>query len=78
MPKTMKDSRARRWLMLGIGLLAPFALEWGLRTLRETPSVKPWLTYVNQAAINTGGYYYTDVEETAEADVHMRTVFGRR
>lgn len=71
-------SRARRWPMPLLGLPAPVALEWGLRSVRDTPPVRPLIHYVATSGINAGGYYYTDVAETVEADVHMRSAFGRR
>jgi len=78
MDVTHERSMARRWLMLLLGLLAPLALEWGLRSVREVPYVRPLIQHIAASGINAGGYYYTEIEETAEADVHMRSVFGRR
>lgn len=39
---------------------------------RELPYFKPIADYINENDINANAYYYTEVEEFADADFHMQ------
>lgn len=65
-----------RWAGLFFGLfliwvfmfvIAPWVEKW--------PSVKPIADFVEETGINASGLYYTDVEETSEAELNLRSTF---
>jgi len=39
--------------------------------LSEAPMVKPLMDVIEANDIDAGAYYYTEIEEFSEADVHM-------
>ena len=54
-------------LLLFIFVIVPF---WN-----DLPGVKPLADYIEESGIDAGALYYTEVEETGEAETHMRTTF---
>ena len=68
---------SQRLMALCLGVAALFAFERGLHTLQDAPLINTLVTYISESGIDAGAIYYTEVEETADADVHMRSAFGR-
>jgi len=40
--------------------------------VRDTPSVKPMADYIRERGIDASALYYTEVEETGEAEAYLR------
>lgn len=68
---------AYRIAALCLGIAAFFGLERGLHYLRDVPTINTLTTYIRNSGIDAGAIYYTEVDETADADVYMRSTFGR-
>lgn len=39
--------------------------------LQMIPMVRPLIAFIEARDIDAGAYYYTDIEEFSEADIHM-------
>jgi len=65
--------RWRAWtrFLVGLALLLGFAfglLPW----LARLPAVRPLTEYVEESGIEATGLFYTEVEESREAEMNMR------
>jgi len=54
-------------LLFFIYVLGPFMLQ--------SPMIKPIAIFIEENEINANGYYYTDVAEFSDAEMHMRNTF---
>jgi hypothetical protein len=75
-PKPM--DRLYAWLkLIGItaGVIAFFVVLGPIG--RELPLFKPIADYITEHDINANAYYYTEVEEFADADFHMQNFVVR-
>ena len=57
-------------LLLSIFLIWVFMFVIGPE-LERIPLVRPLITFIEARDIDAGAYYYTDIEEFSEADIHM-------
>jgi hypothetical protein len=65
--------RTRRWMGLGVALGAMWVmvyvvLPWG----QNLPFVRPVMQIIADADIDAGTYFYTQSEETAQAQMFVR------
>ena len=61
-----------RWARLFIGLfiiwlLMTYAAPWG----RQTATLRPIMDFIEERNIDATAYYYTDIEEFAEAEINI-------
>ncbi|MCG8470262.1 MAG: hypothetical protein MI742_00195 [Desulfobacterales bacterium] len=67
-----KESNQKRVLKLILCLVAVGAVIWGTGPLlNDWKVVKPLITFIEDRDIDAGAYYYTDIEEFAEAGLNM-------
>jgi len=64
--------RLRRWARLFIGifilwLLMAYVAPWG----RQTAMFRPMMDLIEERGIKATSYYYTDIEEFAEAELQI-------
>lgn len=69
------SSMIRKWafLLLGFFLIGIFMFviaPW----IREMPAVKPIADLIDERDLDAGALFYTEIEETSEAEVHLRGV----
>ena len=62
----------KRWAGLCIGLLIiwllmNYAAPWG----RQTATLRPIMDVIEERGIDATAYYYTDIEEFAEAEIQI-------
>ena len=57
-------------LLLSIFLIWVFMFIIGPK-LQKVPIVQPLFAFIEEHDIDAGAYYYTEIEEFSEADVHM-------
>ena len=62
----------RRWIGLFIGililwLLMAYVAPWG----RQTATLRPMMDIIEERGIKVTSYYYTDIEEFAEAEINI-------
>ena len=62
-------------LLLSIFIIWIFLFILGPR-LQLIPMVRPLITFVESRDIDAGAYYYTDIEEFSEADIHMNNTMA--
>ena len=63
----------RRWLAFLLGLVAIFLFVFGfIPWVSNTSAVQPLTRYVEESGIDAGALYYTEVEETGDAETFMR------
>ena len=67
----------KRWvsLFLGIGVILTFAFgiaPW----LEQRPAIKPMVEFVEESGIDASALYYTEVEESGDAEMHMRSTMA--
>lgn len=67
------SGRLLRWgaLIAWIGLIWLFVFVFA-PAMRDSPSVKPMADYISERGIEASALYYTEVEETGEAEVYLR------
>lgn len=63
----------RRWaaLLFGVSLILVFMfgiVPW----VERLPSVRPLVEFIEESGINVQGLFYTEVEETGDAENYMR------
>jgi hypothetical protein len=61
-----------RWIALFIGILILWLLmayvgPWG----RQTETLRPIMEFIEERGIDATAYYYTDIEEFAEAEMNI-------
>ena len=70
---TKAVSLARRLTRLVVCVLAVLAFIFVLGPwIAALPAVRPLAELIERRGINAGGYFYTDVEEFSDAEVHIR------
>ena len=62
----------RKWL----GLFLGFFLVWIFMfiiapAIEKTDAVKPFAQFIEDSGIDAGALYYTEIEETAEAEMYL-------
>ncbi|UCG78040.1 MAG: hypothetical protein JSV21_10830 [Nitrospirota bacterium] len=67
-----------RWAMM----LFCLAIVWlfifvAAPAMQSSPMVEPLAVYINESGIDAGALYYTEIEETSEAEVYLRSVLKR-
>ena len=67
----------KRWLylFLGIGFILIFAFgiaPW----LEQRPAIKPMVEFVEESGIDASALFYTEVEESGDAETHMRNTMA--
>jgi len=66
----------RPWLGLALGLaLLVFFIFVAAPWINKLPMVRPLAEYIEKTGMDAGALYYTEVEETGEAEMHMRETF---
>lgn len=70
---------ARRWagFLLGLALIWAFVFvlaPW----LQKADAVRPLAEYVRETGIDASALYYTEVQETGEAEMNIRDTFKYR
>lgn len=68
----------RRWLTLGLGMaLIWFLTYWILPWGQTLPHVQPVMKIISEANIDAGMYFYTQSEETVQAQTYVRQALRR-
>ena len=63
----------KRWAALGLCLLVLWVFVFVVAPLLEqVPAVGRITSYVERSGIDASALYYTELEETAEAEMHLR------
>ena len=63
----------RKWAALAAGLAVIWAFVFVIApTLQKTEMVRPLAEYVRESGIDASALYYTEVQETGEAEVYLR------
>jgi hypothetical protein len=76
--QTSRGSRLRAWLGLAFGLGLLWAaiyivLPWG----QTLPYIQPIMQAIEESDIDAGTYWYTQSEETAQAQMYVRHAIRR-
>jgi len=64
-----------RKIFLAVGILLVFIYVIGPLGL-NSPVIKPIADFIEENDINANGYYYTDVAEFSDAEMHMKNSLG--
>jgi hypothetical protein len=69
--------KTRGWgtIFLTVGILILFIYVIGPMGL-NAPMIKPIADFIEANNINANGYYYTDVAEFSDAEMHMKNSMG--
>ena len=63
----------RRWRAFSLGVLLLLAALFGItQCVERVPLVKPLARFILDSGIDAGALFYTEVEETGDAETHMR------
>lgn len=63
----------RRWAALVMGLLALLLFMFVfVPWVQQFPMVRPLAVYIEESGIDAGALFYTEVEETGDAEAFMR------
>ena len=72
-----QSSTLRRWLSLGvwIGLVWAFTFVLCPAIVRSSPEMTAMAEFIDMTGIETGEFFYTDVEVCGDAELGMRSTF---
>ncbi len=63
----------RRWAALLLGVMLILGFMFGIVPWAERlPFVRPLVEFIEESGINVQGLFYTDVEETGDAETYLR------
>lgn len=66
----------RKWAALAAGLAVIWAFIFVIApALQKNEMVRPLAEYVRESGIDASALYYTEVQETGEAEVYLRDAF---
>jgi hypothetical protein len=65
--------RLRRWAAFAAGIAVIWAFAFVIApALQENDMVRPLAEYVRESGIDASALYYTEVQETGEAEMYLR------
>jgi len=74
-----EPSAAARWAALGLSLFALWAFIFVIAPgFRQIESVNTMAQYVEDSGIDATALYYTEVEETGDAENYLRSALNTR
>ncbi|MBC7357189.1 MAG: hypothetical protein H5U10_01495 [Desulfacinum sp.] len=70
------SARATGWIKLAVGVFFIWLFMFVIGPwLQKAPSVKPLAQFIEESGIEATAFYYTEVEQTGDAEVDIRSTF---
>ena len=71
--RTRPYEKAKRWARFFLALMLVWIFMFVVAPLLEkTPAVKPLVDFIEETGIDATALFYTEVEESGDAETHMR------